>query len=203
MGPTTRRGVVVLAAAVATTLLLAVGVAIGAVPRLVDTSATPPGEVASASSTVVVVPETTETPAATVAEPVEPAEIPAPPPTVAPDAPVTTPPTTPAPTTLLPTTTPSPPGLPPGQRIEPTAGQVQAAIAQLRQRVPLFAPTEGQLRTFAEAVCASYDQGQTQAQVESAVSQAVSHVQGASLSAPDAAFAVQLVVQLRCPGFLP
>jgi hypothetical protein len=108
-----------------------------------------------------------------------------------------------APTTVPPATVAAPPRLPPGQRIEPTAAGVQAAIAQLHQRVPLFSPTDGQLRTFAEAVCATYDQGLTQAQVESTVSDAVSRIQGASLSPSDAAFTVQLVVQLRCPGYLP
>ncbi len=211
MNLTTRRGVLVLAAAIVAALLLAVGVAIGAVPRLVDASGPRPGEAASAPSTVgdpapAEPPPTTAPPlpVAESSEPFEPSEstnTPTPPPTPAP--PVTAPPTTTAPTTVPPPTTPAPPRLPPGQRVEPTAAQLQAAVAQLHQRIPLFAPTDGQLRTFAEAVCVSFDQGQTRAQVESTVSQAVSHIQGASLSAPDAAFAVQLVVQLRCPGYLP
>ncbi len=100
-------------------------------------------------------------------------------------------------------TTTAAPKLAPGQRLDPTSAQVQAAITQLHQRIPLFAPTEAQLRTFADAVCSSFDQGQTQAQVQSTVQDAVSHIQGASLSAADAQFAVQIVVQLRCPGYLP
>jgi len=76
-------------------------------------------------------------------------------------------------------------------------------MATLHQRVPLFAPTEPQLRTFAEAVCASFDQGQSQAQVQSTVRQAVTHIAGASLSPADADYSVQTVVQLRCPGYLP
>ena len=78
---------------------------------------------------------------------------------------------------------------------------MQAAIAALHQRIPLFQPTETQ-RTFADAVCTSFDQGRTQAQVESIVREAVSHIQGASRSAADAAFAVRTVVGLRCPGYL-
>ena len=80
---------------------------------------------------------------------------------------------------------------------------MQAAIAQLHQRIPLFNPNESQLRTFADAACTSFDQGQTFGQVQATVQQAVSHVQGASLSAADADFAVRTVLQLRCPGWLP
>jgi len=90
-----------------------------------------------------------------------------------------------------------------GQRTNPTSAEVQAAVAALHQRIPLFAPTGQQLLAFADAVCASFDQGQTQAQVQSTVQQAVSRIQGASLSAADADFAVHTVVALRCPGYLP
>ena len=99
--------------------------------------------------------------------------------------------------------TPAPAKLPPGQRVNPTSAEVQAAITQLRQRIPLFQPTDPQLRTFAEAACASFDQGQSAAQVQATVRDAVSRVQGASLSAADAEFAVATVVRLRCPGYLP
>jgi hypothetical protein len=91
----------------------------------------------------------------------------------------------------------------PGQRLEPTSAEVQAAATALHQRIPLFAPTVQQLRTFADAVCTSFDQGQSQAQVQATVQQAVSRIQGASLSAADADFAVHTVVTLRCPGYLP
>lgn len=117
---------------------------------------------------------------------------PAPPPTAAPPAPA---PATPAPAPAA--------KLPPGQRVEFTSAGVQAAAASLHQRIPLFAPTEAQLRTFADAVCTSFDQGQSAAQVQSTVRQAVSHIQGASLSQADAEFAVWTVVGLRCPGYLP
>ena len=91
----------------------------------------------------------------------------------------------------------------PGQRVAYTAAGVQAAITSLHQRIPLFSPTDPQLRTFADAVCTSFDQGQTMAQVQATVRQAVTHVQGASLSPADADFAVRTVAQLRCPGYLP
>lgn len=113
------------------------------------------------------------------------------PPTAAPSE---TPPTTPAPTT---------PTYAPGQRINPTSAQVQTAMAALSTRIPMFKPTEAQLRTFADAACTSFDQGQSKSQVESTVRQAVTYVQGASLSQADAEFAVRTVVHLRCPGYLP
>jgi uncharacterized iron-regulated membrane protein len=113
--------------------------------------------------------------------------------TAAPTAPTTTPPTTAA---------PAAPKVDPRQRIPFTTAAVQAAATAIRQRIPLFAPTDEQLRTFADAACTSFDQGQSKAQVQAAVSQAVSYVQGASLSAADAEFMVRTVVQLRCPGYL-
>ena len=115
------------------------------------------------------------------------------------------PPTPAAPATLAapPTTAPAAPKLPPGQRVPSTTAAVGTAAASLQQRIPLFKPTDAQLRTFADAVCTSFDQGQTMAQVQSTVRDAVSRIQGASLSEADAAFAVRLVVQLRCPGYLP
>ncbi len=107
-----------------------------------------------------------------------------------------------APTTAAPATTVAPAKLPPGQRVEYTTATVQAAITALHQRIPLFAPTDPQLRTFADAVCTSFDQGQTKAQVQATVRDAVSRIQGASLSEADAEFAVRTVTQLRCPGYL-
>jgi len=101
------------------------------------------------------------------------------------------------------TTTVAAPKPAPGVRIEYTTATVQAAATALHQRIPLFAPTDPQLRNFADAVCTSLDQGQTWAQVVATVQDAVSRIQGQSLSQPDADFAVRTVVQLRCPGYLP
>jgi hypothetical protein len=86
--------------------------------------------------------------------------------------------------------------------VNPTSAQVQAAITTLHQRIPLFEPNEAQLRTFADAACTQFDQGQTHAQVVETVRRAVTYIQGASLSAADADFAVRTVLQLRCPGYL-
>jgi hypothetical protein len=112
------------------------------------------------------------------------------------------PPTTAAPAAPPTTAAPATPVFAKGQRINPTSAQVQGVIAALGQRIPLFKPTEPQLRTFADAACTSFDQGQTAEQVQSTVRQAVTYVQGASLSASDAEFAVRTVVGLRCPGYL-
>lgn len=110
----------------------------------------------------------------------------------------------PAPAALAPPgTTPTTARLRSGQRVAYTTEGVQAAIAAITQRIPLFKPTDAQLRTFADAVCDSFDQGQTQAQVQSTIRDAVSRIQGQSLSEADAEFMVRTVTQLRCPGYLP
>lgn len=90
-----------------------------------------------------------------------------------------------------------------GERVAFTTAGVQAAITALHQRIPLFAPNDAQLRTFADAVCTSFDQGQTQAQVQATIRDAVSRIQGQSLTDADAEFMVRTVTQLRCPGYLP
>ena len=129
------------------------------------------------------------------------------PPTTATTRRTPVPPTTAAPAAVAAAPAPAPAPAPakpaPGQRVPFTTAGVQAAIAALHQRIPLFSPTDPQLRTFADAVCTSFDQGQTMTQVQGTVRQAVSHIQGASLSPADADFAVRTVAQLRCPGYLP
>jgi len=114
--------------------------------------------------------------------------------TVAPAAPAA-----PAPAAQTPTTV----KVRSGQRVAYTTAGVQAAITTITQRIPLFQPNDAQLRTFADAVCTSFDQGQTQAQVQATIRDAVSRIQGQSLSEADAEFMVRTVTQLRCPGYLP
>lgn len=145
----------------------------------------------------------------------------APPTTQAPAPPAapTTKAPAPAPTTRKPTTTtvaPAAPAAPApapttpttvkvrsGARVAYTTAGVQAAISAITQRIPLFKPNDAQLRTFADAVCTSFDQGQSQAQVQATIRDAVSRIQGQSLSEADAEFMVRTVTQLRCPGYLP
>jgi hypothetical protein len=135
------------------------------------------------------------------------------PPTTKAPAPTTTPRTRKPTTTTVAPAAPAAPAAAPttpttakvrsGQRVAFTAAGVGAAAAVITQRIPLFKPNDAQLRTFADAVCTSFDQGQTQAQVEATIRDAVSRIQGQSLSQADAAFMVQTVTQLRCPGYLP
>jgi hypothetical protein len=145
------------------------------------TDPVPPPSAASSSSSSSKSPPSTAARATTRPTPV-------PPTTAAPAGPTTTPPAAAAKFT-------------PGQRLNPSGADVAAAVDKLHQRIPLFAPTGPQLLAFADAACGLFDQGQTAAQVESTVQSAVSHIQGKSLSAADAQFAVGIVVQLRCPGY--
>ncbi|HEX3621917.1 MAG TPA: hypothetical protein VHT97_06355 [Acidimicrobiales bacterium] len=208
------RRLAVLGGTLGVVALVGVGLALADAPGPVTTTAaigpTVTTTVAAQSSDTPAVDPAATTTAPTVAANAAPATAPAPSPakttpsTVAKSAATTAPPTTKAPATAAPAaTTPPAAKVAPGQRINPTTADVAAAIAQLHQRIPLFAPTDAQLRAFADAVCASFDQGQTQAQVQQTMQTAVSYVQGASLSAADAQFAVGVVVKLRCPGYLP
>ncbi len=211
----TTRGLALLGGMIAAVLFLAVGVAVGAVPRLADTAGDGAAEAAPPAGPAEPAPAAAPADlalAAAAESPVDAAvESPTPAPTAEPETARTAPTTTAAPepeadVAAAPSPEPAPPvppKLPPGQRVNPTSAQVQAAIAELHGRIPLFQPNDPQLRTFADAVCTSFDQGQSFAQVTSTVQQAVSNVQGASLSAADADFAVRTVLQLRCPGWLP
>jgi hypothetical protein len=216
MSPTTTRRKALAGSIAGTALVLALGVAAVAqmgdsgpaapaasVARTaLDTAEAPavaPAEAAPAvEATTTTAPATTATTTAPAAKAAAPSTTAT---TTKPAAPSTT--AAPAAPAGTPTTAPAAPKLPPGQRVPFTTAGVQAAAAALQQRVPLFKPTEAQLRTFADAVCTSFDQGQTMAQVQATVRDAVSRIQGASLSEADAAYAVSLVVQLRCPGYLP
>jgi hypothetical protein len=167
--------------------------AVGA-PAVVVDAATPAPEPTAD------VPATTAAPATTA--PAAKATVPSTTPTTLKATPSTAPATTAATTPATTATTAAPAKPAPGVRIEYTTASVQTAMTALHQRIPLFAPTDPQLRTFADAVCASFDQGQTKAQVQATVRDAVSRIQGASLSEADADFAVRTVAQLRCPGYI-
>lgn len=213
MSRTVTRRVAVLGGALGVVAVLGVGLALAAAPASVTSATTG----SSRDSVIAAVsspdPQQTEVTTSTTAPAAAPATTSAPaaaaptsaaPPAKAKATPTTAAPAAPAAAPAPPATTAAPaaPKLAPGQRLNPTSADVQAAITQLHTRIPLFAPTESQLRTFADAVCTSFDQGQTAAQVQSTVQQAVSHIQGASLSAADAQFAVTLMAHLRCPGYV-
>jgi hypothetical protein len=200
-----------------TALLLALGVA--AVAQVTDSGApSPAASVERASSPEVATPASPEAQAAP-AETAPPATVAAPAPaaptTTAPAAkaaaPSTTATTRKAPSTTVATPAPAAPTTTPttaakvrsGERVAYTTAGVQSASAAITQRIPLFKPNDAQLRAFADAVCGQFDQGQTLAQVQATIRQAVTHIQGQSLSDADAAFMVQTVTALRCPGYLP
>ena len=212
--PTSTRRRALLGGGLAATLVLAGGIAVWAGPgdtgttaayttSRTDTGTTGTDTATGVTDTTVVVDTTTTVAPATTT-------------TAAPKAsatPTTAKATTPttakssSPATTAPAAAPAPtaapaPAVKSGQRVNPTSAQVQAAIATLHQRIPLFEPNEAQLRTFADAACTQFDQGQTYAQVVDTVRKAVGYIQGASLSAADGDFAVRTVVQLRCPGYL-
>lgn len=206
---TTRKA---LAGAIAgTALVLALGVA--AVGQVGGTGPTgPTASVARASSEaapaptpepqapVETVPPTTQAPAAEAAPA---AKAPAPSTTATTRKPTTTTVARTAPAPAPVATTPTTVKVRSGERVAFTSAGVQAAAAAITQRIPLFKPNDAQLRTFADAVCSSFDQGQTQAQVQATIRDAVSRIQGQSLSDADAEFMVRTVTQLRCPGYLP
>jgi hypothetical protein len=210
---TSTRRRALLGGGLAATLVLAGGIAVWAGPgdsattsAAISTSvtqdagatdATTPETTVVADTTTTVAAPTTTAPAAKASTA---ATAKATPPTT---AKATTPTTAKPAATAAPAPAPAPaPAAKSGQRVNPTNAQVQAAITTLHQRIPLFEPNEAQLRTFADAACTQFDQGQTHAQVVETVRRAVTYIQGASLSAADADFAVRTVLQLRCPGYL-
>lgn len=216
MSPTKKRTKAVAGGIAGAALLLALGVAAVAhvaetgptgpaasAVRASDADAADPG--APSSETPAVAEASPDTTPPTTAAPVAPAARSTVPPTTVTTrrAPAPSPSAAPATSTPTPSPTAAPAKPAPGQRLGFTSAGVQAAMVALHQRIPLFSPSDPQLRTFADAVCTSFDQGQTVAQIQATVRQAVSHIQGASLSEADAAFAVRTVVQLRCPGYLP
>ena len=199
-----------------TALVLALGAAaLGQVGGSTPTASAASVARASSEGLMAPIPET-QAPAPAPAETVPPTtQAPAaqPPPTTKAAPPATTATTRkPAPTTVAPpvpaapapaATTPTTAKVRSGARVAYTTAGVQAAIAAITGRIPLFKPNDAQLRTFADAVCTSFDQGQTQTQVQATIRDAVSRIQGQSLSEADAEFMVRTVTQLRCPGYLP
>lgn len=86
-------------------------------------------------------------------------------------------------------------------RLNPSSAQVQAAIAQVHQRIPLYQPTEAQARQFASDICDAFDQGQSYSQVKAGVQQAIPSI--LSISSANIDFVIRTAVGLVCPGYLP
>jgi len=213
MFQSTRRVHTLIAGAAGLTLVLGVGVAVGAVPRPVTTE-----NAASVHAPAIV---GSESVAATADTPAAAPDTTEPPTTEAPTTTVTTPPTTaakakaaaqadPAPT-ADPTPAPAAPAAPAAAipsgptlaaRVNPTTAQVQAAIAQIATRIPFFSvATDAQARQFGDAVCTAFDQGNSYAQVKTQVQQALSQLPLVSIKPADMDFAIRTAVSLFCPGY--
>jgi outer membrane biosynthesis protein TonB len=203
---TTKRNVGLLMGATALTLSIGVGTAAGVVPQM--------GHSEPASVTVDFVP-----PAPVPADP-GPAEAAPPPP---PPPPTTVPTTTaprPAPATTAaprrasrqaaspgaPASAPAP-AAPAGPtkaaRLSPSSAEIQGVIAQVSQRIPLFRPTEAQVRQFGNDVCSAFDAGLPYDQVKAQVQQALPKVPLVTISSADVDYAIRTAVGLFCPGYAP
>lgn len=200
------RSVVLLGGVAGLTLCLAGGVAVGVVPQAGGSAAAPvqTAATATAAASDVGASTTPETVPTTVAP-----EAPAPPdsspvagsrPAAATEA-ATSSPDEQSPVAPV-ADTPAPAEAAGNPRLNPSSAQVQAAMAQMRARVPLYSPTEAQARDFGNQVCDALDQGQSVAQVQAT---ALATARRASLlvpvSATDVNFAVAQAVQLFCPTY--
>lgn len=207
-----RRVHLLVGGAVGLNLVLGAGIAMGVMPRPVNTenaaSVRSAAEVADPSPVATV-------PAVPAAAPVDSTRVPpdTTAPTTAAPAPATTAapkttaaPTTAAPVTAAPTTaaaTPPPtvaqPAAPP--RANPTDAQVLAAMQSLKAQIPLLPVNVAYGRQFGDAVCSAFDQGDNFTQVKALAMQAVSQIPFIKVSAANADFAVRTAVGLFCPAY--
>ena len=116
--------------------------------------------------------------------------------TTAPTAPA------PAPAVTAPPTTAAPAAPAKVARRTPTSAEVQAAIAELKQRVGglllLVSPTPAQIDQVGDQVCTAFDNGQTFAQVKAT---GLSMIPASVTVSPATAdWAVRQAVTLYCPG---
>ena len=196
----TRRNLTLVGAGAALTFCLAGGAALGVVPQAGDGS--------SASGRPVVAAVSGPVPPAGPVATAPTSTAPPPPPTTAKPAvtaaPRTTTPRTAPARTVAPAPTSSPDPAPAPQTVprrNPSSAEVQAAIAQIHQRIPFYTPTEAQAREFGNQVCSAFDAGATFAQVRASVLQAASRIPLVTISSADADFAVRTAVALFCPGY--
>ena len=202
----TTRNIRLLTGALGVTLSLGVGTAAGVVPQAGEAETAAPvaaerpevqpvaaqnGQVGAQAA-----PPTTTTPTA-------------PPTTVARRAPSTTvartraPRPGAAPTAAAPAAPAAASGPTTAPRRNPSSAEVQAAIAQVRQRLPLYQPTEAQARQFGNDICDAFDRSQPYSQVKAGVQAAIAKVPFLTVSSADIDFAIRSAVGLFCPGYLP
>ena len=91
----------------------------------------------------------------------------------------------------------------PAPRVEPSRAALQAAVRELDARTNYFRPTENQVREFSGQVCTAFDQGYSYSQVKSAVLDSAKRAPYLGVSSADADHAVRSAVQLFCPGYAP
>jgi hypothetical protein len=202
---TTKRNVGLLTGATALTLCVGVGTAAGVVPQIgkaepaavaVDFAPPAPPTTEPASAEAALPPTTV--PATTV------------PPTTAPrPAPATTAAprraSRPAGASAAAPAEPAAPVAPAGPtraaRLSPSSAEVQSVIALVSQRIPLFRPTEAQVRQFGNDVCGAFDSGAPYDQVKAQVQQALPKVPFVTISSADVDYAIRTAVGLFCPGY--
>ena len=206
MFETTKRNVGLLTGATALTLCVGVGTAAGVVPQIakaqpaavaVDFAPPAPPTIESAPAEAAP-PPSTAVPAATV------------PPTTAPrPAPATTAAprraSRPAGASAAAPAAPAAPGAPAGPtkaaRLSPSSAEIQSVIALVSQRIPLFRPTEAQVRQFGNDVCGAFDSGAPYTQVKAQVQQALPKTPLVTISSADVDYAIRTAVGLFCPGY--
>jgi hypothetical protein len=200
---TTKRNVGLLMGATALTLSIGVGTAAGVVPQVGKTAASVTLDFAPSA------PAPVDPGPAQVAPPPPP-----PPPTTVP--PTTTPRPAPA-TTAAPRraarqaanpgaaasapAAAAPAGPTKAARLSPSSAEIQGVIAQVSQRIPLFRPTEAQVRQFGNDVCSAFDAGLPYAQVKAQVQQALPNVPLVPISSADIDYAIRTAMGLFCPGY--
>lgn len=87
-------------------------------------------------------------------------------------------------------------------RTTPSAAQVSAALAGLRQYVHSpFTPSSSEVAQFGNYVCTAFDDGKTYAQVITAVDQKVNQIPFTTVEPGGDDYVVHTAVSLYCPGY--
>jgi hypothetical protein len=86
-------------------------------------------------------------------------------------------------------------------RAEPTGAEMSHAIALFHERIPLYRPSEDQVRRFGDALCTALDQGRTYAELAAAVQKAAGQIPLVRVSAADVNLAIRTIVAMFCPGY--
>lgn len=199
-----------LGAVTASVFGLGMGALVGVVPGAGDVTtvrtadAQPPGMDETVVVPVETVPDATTTVVTPVTEAAPVADTtlePAPEPAVEPPPPAPRPEVVEAPVAVAPPA--PPPGPVPVPRRQPSAAEVDRAIAGVRPYVRSLLPvnpTHAQVAELGDKICTAFDQGQTLAQVKATGAELVKKVPFATLLAGGDDYIVRTGVALYCPG---